>query len=137
MHVAYYFKAYNFKFCDREARSYSIKIDMLDSVTYLNRTPIFEWYMVRFGSKDGHQKDICLKEIGLRAQTIITVLGSVVNLLGGTYMTIERARESSLWYWIRYSYELQKLRGKWLRPWFGFSNHLVLIVCFKSSKVLF
>lgn len=33
--------------------------------------------------------------------------------------------------------ELQKLRGKWLRPWFGFYNHLVLIMCFKSSKVLF
>ena len=45
--------------------------------------------MVRCGSKDGHQKDVCLKEIGLRAQTIITVLGSVVNLPGGTYTTIE------------------------------------------------
>ena len=34
MHVTYYFKALNFKmFCDREARSYSVKIGMPDSVT--------------------------------------------------------------------------------------------------------
>ena len=24
-------------------------------------TPIFEWYVVRFGSKNEHQKDMCLK----------------------------------------------------------------------------
>ena len=27
-------------------------------LTYLNRTPIFEWCMVRCGCKNGHQKDM-------------------------------------------------------------------------------
>ena len=44
--------------------------------------------MVRCGSKNGHQKDMCLKEIGLRAQNMLTILGSIVNIIGGTYMTI-------------------------------------------------
>ena len=31
-------------------------------------TPIFEWYEVRCGSRNRHQKDMCSKEIRLRAQ---------------------------------------------------------------------
>ena len=34
------------------------------------------------------------KEIGLRAPNIITILGSIVNIFGGTYMTSLRAQES-------------------------------------------
>ena len=37
-------------------------------VTFLNWTAIFESCMVRCGSKKRHQKDTCLKEIGLCAQ---------------------------------------------------------------------
>ena len=36
------------------------------SVTSLDQIPIFEWYVVRGGCKNRHQKGIkCLKEIGL------------------------------------------------------------------------
>ena len=46
-------------------------------------------YVVMCGSKNGYQKDICMKEIGLRAKKMITVLSSIVNQHnGGTYMTI-------------------------------------------------
>jgi hypothetical protein len=31
--------------------------------------------------------NMCLKEIGLRAQKVLTSLGSIVNLTEGTYMT--------------------------------------------------
>ena len=42
---------------------------MPNLVTYLNRTPIIEWYVVRCGSKNGYQKGIIrLKELGLHAQ---------------------------------------------------------------------
>ena len=38
--------------------------------------------MVRCGSKNGHQKYImCI--FGLRAQTLLTILGSTVNIIGG------------------------------------------------------
>ena len=43
--------------------------------------------MVRCGSKYGYQKDTCLKDIGLRAQNMINILGSIVNIIEGTYMT--------------------------------------------------
>ena len=42
---------------------------MPNSVTHLIWKPIFEWYVARCGSKNGYKKDMCLTEIGLRAQT--------------------------------------------------------------------
>ena len=31
-------------------------VDVLNLITYRNRTPIFEWYVVRCGSKNNYQK---------------------------------------------------------------------------------
>ena len=57
------------------------------SITNLMGRMYFEWYVVGCGSKNGYQKDVCLKEIGLRAQNMITILGSIVDVIGGTRMT--------------------------------------------------
>ena len=35
---------------------------------------IFEWYVVRCGSKNIHRIGMCLKEIGLRAQIMLVIL---------------------------------------------------------------
>ena len=53
------------------------------SVTFLIRTPILKWYVVCCGSKNIYQKDMCLKEIGLHAQNITTILVSIVNIKAG------------------------------------------------------
>ena len=55
------------------------KVDVPNSVVYLNQTSIFEWYMVWCGFKNGYQNDMCLKEIGIHAQNMITILGSIVR----------------------------------------------------------
>ena len=34
------------------------------------------------GSKNGHQEGVCLKEIGLHAQNMLSILGSMVNMIG-------------------------------------------------------
>ena len=34
-------------------------VDKLDVNIAINWTPIFEWYVVRCGSKNGHQKNMC------------------------------------------------------------------------------
>ena len=39
--------------------------------------------MVRCGSKNGHQKDLCLIKIGLHAQNLLTILDSTINIIGG------------------------------------------------------
>ena len=44
-----------------------LEVSMSISVTYSNRTPIFERCVVGCESKNKHQKDMCLKEIGLHA----------------------------------------------------------------------
>lgn len=38
--------------------------------------------MVRCGAKNGCQKDIFLKGIGAHAQNMMTILSSVVNIIG-------------------------------------------------------
>ena len=43
--------------------------------TFLNPTPIFEWYVVRCGFKNEHQKDV--------SQEMITILGSIGNNMEG------------------------------------------------------
>ena len=45
---------------------------MPNLITYLTCTPIFEWYVVWCGYKNEYKKDMCLKEIGLHAQNMIT-----------------------------------------------------------------
>ena len=39
--------------------------------------------MVRCPSKNGYQKDTCSKEIGPSAHNMITILGSIVDVIGG------------------------------------------------------
>lgn len=48
-----------------------------------HRTAIFEWCEVMHVSTNGHQNDTCLKEIGLHAQNMIIILGSISNIIGG------------------------------------------------------
>lgn len=49
------------------------KMDDPSSVAFLNQAPIFKWYVVRCGSTNIFQKDMCSKEIGLCAQNVKTI----------------------------------------------------------------
>ena len=64
-------------------------------VTDLNHTPKSQWCAVRCRSKNGHKKHMCLKEIELSAQNVLTILNSIVNIVerGGG----ERERERATW----------------------------------------
>ena len=55
------------------------KVDVPNSITYLNQKPIFYRYVV----KNGYQKDISLNDIGLCAQNLLFILGSICNIIGG------------------------------------------------------
>ena len=58
------------------------KVDNPYSVIFLTRTPI--WVVCGLvGYKNGHQKDTCSKEIGPHAQNMMTIPGSIVNIIGG------------------------------------------------------
>ena len=60
-----------------------IEVSRPNSVTYLNWTPIFAGWVVRCRYKNGHKKDVCFKKIGVRAQNLLTGLGSIVYIIGG------------------------------------------------------
>lgn len=44
---------------------------MPNSITYLNPSPIFEWWVVKCGSKNIDQQDMSLKETRLHAQKML------------------------------------------------------------------
>ena len=50
----------------KEPRHLHSKVEVPKLVTYLYWTPICEWYVVWCVSKNGYEKDMCLKEIGLK-----------------------------------------------------------------------
>jgi len=60
---------------------YISKFDMPKSITYLNQTPTIEWYAVRYDSNNIYHIDTCLEEVGLCAQNMITILGSIVYII--------------------------------------------------------
>ena len=65
---------------------------MPNLVSFLHWEPFSEWYAVGCSSKNGYQKDVYLKEIGLHVQNVIIILSSRINIIGGggTFMsTIE------------------------------------------------
>ena len=48
--------------------------------------------MIRCGSKNEHQKEMYLKEVGIHVQKTLTIQGSTINIFGkdgGGYMTIK------------------------------------------------
>jgi hypothetical protein len=49
---------------------------------------MFEWLGVKYGFENIHQGDMCLKEIKLCAQIMITILGLIISIIRGVYMTI-------------------------------------------------
>ena len=53
---------------------FEAKVDEPNTVAYLNWTPIFEWCVVRCGSKNRCQKDMFSKDVGLHAQNMINFL---------------------------------------------------------------
>ena len=63
------------------------KIDNPYLVTFLSRRPMYKRYAVWCGSENGYKKDTCSKGIGQCAQNMAIILGSIVNIIGGTYMT--------------------------------------------------
>jgi hypothetical protein len=59
-----------------------LKVDVTDWIPRLERTPMFERLMVGYGFKNGHHKDMCWKEIGLRAKNLLTILEATFNISG-------------------------------------------------------
>jgi hypothetical protein len=49
---------------------------VLDSIAYLNKILVFERYVgAECGSKNGHQRELGLQEIGLHDQYMMTIPG--------------------------------------------------------------
>lgn len=69
-----------------------LKVDNPKSTTGFLRVPLFQWYMVCLTPRTGIIKHM-LKEIELRKQHMIIILISIINIVRGTYVTIEQARE--------------------------------------------
>ena len=60
------------------------------------------WYVDRCGFVNWHQENISFQEIGLRAQNMLHIRGSIVNMIEVTYMTTypPMSYETTIWSWI-------------------------------------
>ena len=62
---------------------------------------IFELYVVRFWSKQGeptrHVLYVVWIEIGLYSKNLLTILGSIVNIIGGNLYEKENLRFDNEW----------------------------------------
>jgi hypothetical protein len=65
----------------------AFKEDGSQVAQFLNRAPMFDWYVVQWLSNNKHHKDTCSKQIGLRLQIIIITPHSTVNTFGRTYVS--------------------------------------------------
>ena len=70
-------------------------MDVPNSNAKIIRSIIFEQYVVRCGSKNGHQM-MCLKEIGLSAQNMLTILSSIIYMFEDLYDHLLSTRILSL-----------------------------------------
>lgn len=59
-----------------------IKVDMPKLNTLIIWTSIFERYVTNW-----YQEDMCTKEIGIRTQNILGILGLIINMIVETYTT--------------------------------------------------
>ena len=61
---------------------------MPNSVATLDQTPIIEWYMIWYGSKNIYQKDMRLKRLDYVLKDMITILGSIFSIIwrGGGHL---------------------------------------------------
>lgn len=70
------------------------KVSGPTAVTYLNQTPRLQRCMVGCDSKNGYPKKLYFKEIALRAQYLVIILSSILNIIvRGSYTIIERERD--------------------------------------------
>ena len=60
------------------------KVDMPNSITSLDQTPMFESYVNKCDSNNGYQNGVCLREIGPHAQNMLSIIGSIFNIIGKT-----------------------------------------------------
>jgi hypothetical protein len=58
-----------------------LRVDMPHSFTYFIYLASYGVNLVWCGSKNGYQKGMCLKEIGLCVQKMITIVSSLVNTI--------------------------------------------------------
>ena len=77
-----------------------------------------EWYVVRCGTKNNYQK-----KIGLGVQNMLTILSSIVKMIGGHYDHLTSTRIHNLIMNKIFMWALKLIR-KSQRTWFGFANHV-------------
>jgi hypothetical protein len=98
---------------------------------FSNQT-IFERCVIKDKCKNGYQKDMCLNEIGLSVQKMLSILGSIINIIGGKLCDHLMSLRIFTLTMNKIFMRVSKLTGKWLRTQSGINNHLMLIACFAT-----
>lgn len=96
-------------------------------VQLLHQTPIFEWNLVKWGSKNIYKKGVCLQEIRLHTQDTISIISLTLNITlyifsleGGFIWQFNEHKNCHFNNEKKYSFKFQKVMNKsGFQPWFG------------------
>ena len=91
--------------------------------------------MVGCSFENGYHKEMCFKETGLHVQNMITILSSIVNIIGRTYMIVsmtQRIFASTINMTLIQAPKIMKKGTTFTN--LDLLHHLTLIACFISYK---
>ena len=80
------------------------------------------------------KKDVCSKEIGLRAQYLFAILGLIVNIMGGPMWPFNKCKNLHFDNESDMQMSSKNHEEKRLWPQSGFVNHIALSACFISYE---
>ena len=108
------------------------KVNMPNMITYLNWTPIFEWYVFGCGFKNIYQKSGMFKWDRTMCSNYYNY--SRLNHQHDWKELYDHSMITRIFTSIMINTFIRalKIMRMWLCPWFGFANHLILKVCFIS-----
>jgi hypothetical protein len=65
------------------------KVDVSQSNIAIMWAPIIQVVCGKVWIQEQTPNNMCLKEIGIRAQNMLTILSSIVNMIEGAYLTTQ------------------------------------------------
>ena len=76
---------------------------------------------------------MCLIEIGLHAESMLTILSSVLNMIGGSIQPLKEHKNLHFYYELDIHMSAENYESPWLWAWLKFANPSQM-VCFISSE---
>ena len=98
------------------------KVSIPNAIAHLKWTLIFQWCVIRCGSRNKHQTYMCIQELGLHASHLFTILGSIVNIIGRHIRSFSKKEN------LHFDYEKNVHMSSNIYDGYGYGHDLDLLI---------